>query len=83
LITAFLKPAEASTKVIPWYVVPTVGMSTLLWGVVWYGGLKMVMRYRGQELDVHRRPAIVQDEEDGEWVTKFEIIDHVWRTNGA
>lgn len=80
LITAFLRPSPPLKEVIPWWVVPAVGLSTLLWGFVWWCGLKMVMRYRGQELDVNRRPAIIQDDEDGEWVTKFEIIDHVWRT---
>jgi hypothetical protein len=37
------------------------------------------MRWRGQELKVTRKPCIVQDGENGEWVMRYEIIQHVWR----
>jgi hypothetical protein len=37
------------------------------------------MHWRGQQLNVTRKPYIVQDEENGEWVMRYEIIRHVWR----
>jgi hypothetical protein len=58
--------------------VPAIGLSALLWGVVWYGGLQLYMRWKGLQLTVTREPYIEQEEENGEWVMKYETVRHVW-----
>ncbi|KAK3059302.1 hypothetical protein LTS18_011172, partial [Coniosporium uncinatum] len=82
LFASFAKPGAVILHNIleyPWYLVPTIGLSSLLWGMVWWLGLKGSMRYRQKNLVVHRMPFIVQDEEDeGQWVQKAEIVDHEW-----
>jgi len=82
LFASFAKPGAVILHNIlsyPWYLVPTIGLSSLLWGMVWWLGLKGSMRYRQKSLVVHRTPFIVQDEEDeGQWVQKAEIVDHEW-----
>ncbi|MCJ1313553.1 hypothetical protein MMC25_007232 [Agyrium rufum] len=86
LITAFLRPSDSSYysyryQHIEWFLIPTIGLSTLTWGVIWFGGLQFVMWRRGQQLIVTRVPYIEQDEEDGEWVMRSEVIDHAWQSN--
>ncbi|KAF2690577.1 amino acid transporter [Lentithecium fluviatile CBS 122367] len=82
LITAFLTPPNhraRATSVMPNYVVPIVGLSSVLWGVIWWLGLKLVMKQRGQRLVVTRTPYCDKGDDKGEWVLRYEIIDHVWR----
>jgi Amino acid permease len=83
LVTAFLKPSATYKETYPWFLVPTIGISTLFWGMLWWVGLHLVMRWRGQQLKVTRKPYILQDEENGEWVMKYEIIRHVWKASIA
>jgi hypothetical protein len=73
---AFLKPGTMPSY--PYYLVPTIGLSTLLWGVIWWGGMKVYMRLTGRKLIVTRRPLIEQEEADGEWTMKYEIVKHRW-----
>jgi len=84
MITTFLRPqgriAVTSTAVC-WYVVPTIGISTIVWGLVWWLGLQLVMRQRGQRLEVTRRAYCEMSDEGGEWVLAYEIIDHVWKAD--
>jgi hypothetical protein len=58
--------------------VPTVGLSALLWGAIWWGGMNVYMRWAGLKLIVTRRPYIQQEEENGEWTVKYEIVKHRW-----
>jgi len=58
--------------------VPTIGLSALLWGVIWWGGMNVYMRWAGLKLIVTRRPYIQQEEENGEWTVKSEIVKHRW-----
>lgn len=84
LVTAFLNPPNRlarTTTAIPNYVVPTIGLSSVLWGVVWWLGLQLVMKQRGQRLVVTRTPFCDKGDDKGEWVLKYEIIDHVWRAD--
>ncbi|OCK89960.1 amino acid transporter [Cenococcum geophilum 1.58] len=91
MFATFAKPAADSpfsTKYqqYAWYLTPAVGMSSLLWGVVWWCGLKGVMRYRRKDLVVKRVPYIVQDcgpdgTDNGEWVQRAELVDHEWIAN--
>ena len=87
IITAFLQPADDSpfsygnNGNLQWYTVPAIGITSLLWGVVWWAGLHCIMWKRGQQLIVTRTPYCEKDGQDGEWVMKYEIIDHVWHAN--
>jgi len=74
-----LERGPAKDPAIPNFVVPTVGMSTIVWGVIWWLGLQLVMRQRGQRLVVTRHAYCDKSDEQGEWVLKYEIIDHVWK----
>ena len=84
LITPFLPLADDSpffsTK-IPSFVLPAIGLSSPLWGLLWFAGLHFIMWRRGQRLVIFREPHYERDEEDGEWVMKYETVDHVWRAN--
>ncbi|KAJ9664081.1 hypothetical protein H2201_005321 [Coniosporium apollinis] len=83
-VVSFVKPSAGSpfTSVaghVKWFIVPSVGISALLWGLIWFLGLKLVMWARGREIRVIRTPIIVPDV-DGQWVQKAELIDHGWYT---
>jgi hypothetical protein len=43
---------------IPWYIVPTIGLSSILSGLICYGGLKVEERRRGEILVNDRDPTI-------------------------
>ena len=58
--------------------IATIGLSSLTWGLIWFGGLHLVMWKRGQQLIVTRVAYVEQDEEDGEWVMPSEVIDFAW-----
>ncbi|KAF2442622.1 amino acid transporter [Karstenula rhodostoma CBS 690.94] len=84
LITAFLNPPNHQARtvsVMANYVMPAIGLSSILWGVIWWLGLQFVMKQRGQRLVVTRTPYCEKVDEKGEWVLKYEIIDHVWRAD--
>ncbi|KAF2202669.1 amino acid transporter [Delitschia confertaspora ATCC 74209] len=84
VVTAFLNPPGSlarTTSVMPNYVVPSIGLSTILWGVVWWLGLHLVMKQRGQRLVVTRSAFCDRPDDNGEWVLKYEIIDHVWKAD--
>jgi hypothetical protein len=40
--------------------------------------MKLYMRWAGLKLIVSRRPYIQQEEENGEWTVKYEIVKHRW-----
>lgn len=63
----------------PWYIVPTIGISSLLWGVVWWFGIKGLEWQRWRKLIVTRTPYVVQDQ-DGHYVQKAELVEHEWQT---
>ena len=89
LITAFLKPADNSPFAysqshIQWYILPAVGLSSLLWGPLWWGGLHLYQRVRGLTLVVTRVPHIEQEsgsggpDSQGEWVQRSEVVVRAW-----
>src|SRR5437868_5644902 len=82
MVTAFLKPRNEGRSTVPHFVVPTLGISAIFWGVIWWLGLHFVMRQRGQRLVVTRTPFVHKGDEKDEWVLKYEIIDHVWKAEG-
>ena len=82
LFASFAKPAAKSayTREIlgyEWWVLPMVGLSSLLWGVIWWFGLKGVEWHRRRKLVVTRTPYIEKDS-DGSYVQKAELVEHEW-----
>jgi Amino acid permease len=91
LIASFVPPGtgdanySASRASIPWYIVPAIGLSTLLWGLVWYGGLKVVEWQWGETLEVVREPTIEEfkwPNGESEWVLISEVIRQNWTIRG-
>lgn len=89
LVAAFIPPSKTSlysSKNLhyPWYIVPTIGLTSLTWGLVWYLGLRLVMFQRKKELVVTRRAYTVPDRAvPGQWVMKRELVSHEWHANIA
>ncbi|KAF2401731.1 amino acid transporter [Trichodelitschia bisporula] len=81
LVTAFLTPSGITHTGYPSVLVPAIGISAPLWGTLWWLGLKLVMRQRGQVLRVVREPFCVQEREDGEWVMKYEVLHQIWEVS--
>ena len=46
------------------YLVPSIGLSTLLWGVIWWTGLLIRGKILKRTLEVTRVPNIGPDEDD-------------------
>jgi amino acid transporter len=85
LCASYVPPASGSTFGVDiqgyaWYIVPTIGISSILWGVVWWFGLKGLEWQRRRQLVVTRTPYIERDE-DGGYVQKAELVEHDWITN--
>ncbi len=86
LFATYAKPSDSTPYSyavghIQWFLVPSIGLSTLAWGLLWYMGLKLVMVQKRKQLVVTRFPFIVQDEADpDQWVQKSELVDHEWHT---
>ncbi|KAI7718635.1 hypothetical protein KC353_g3633 [Hortaea werneckii] len=84
LVTAFLPPPpdspyHRSVTHIPWYIVPAIGITSPLWGLIWYLGILLRQRMIGRYLVVRREAYWEPDPQDpGEYVEKAEIIDHAW-----
>jgi amino acid transporter len=84
LVVSFVKPAEDSpysytNSKIQWFVIPTIGLSTLVWGLMWYGGLRFVMYRKMKDLVVTRLALVVPDNKvEGQFIQKAEIIRHEW-----
>ena len=83
---AFAKPSAGSpysyeVSHIQWFVVPCIGLSTLVWGLVWWFGLHLVMLRKVKELVVTRVVVTVPDEElSGQYRQDSEVIYHEWHT---
>ena len=80
-ITLFVRPSTDSPAYaineLSWIIIPAIGISTLLWGLGWFGGLHLVQRIRHRTLVVKTNPVVVELE-GGEWVQKAVIIEHTW-----
>ncbi|KAI9651585.1 MAG: hypothetical protein M1831_000596 [Alyxoria varia] len=86
MVTLFLTPSDRSyrssrvTKVQP-YVVPTIGLCTLLMGYAYYLVFaKLIPRLKKKNLVVERDPIIVRQggKPDGEWVVGVEVVEFWW-----
>jgi amino acid transporter len=83
-VVLFVKPPAGSPFTdeaghVKWFIVPSIGISALAWGSVWFLGLKSVMWSRGRVLTVTRTPVIGADA-DGQYVQKAELIEQEWHT---
>jgi len=86
LFAAFVGPTKASPYIrsiqgYPWWIIPTIGLSSLLCGVVWWLGLRGIQWYGRRELVVTRTPFLAQEDGD-QFVVKAELVTHEWRVRG-
>ncbi|KAK5685077.1 hypothetical protein LTS10_003152 [Elasticomyces elasticus] len=85
LVTAFLPPQRGSpyhqdVTGLPWYIVPAIGITAPLWGLLWYCGILIRERLIGRHLVVSRAAFWEPDPDDpGEYVEFAEIIHHAWQ----
>lgn len=84
LVTIFAPPSASSPFFSnTWYVVPAVGISAPLWGLLWWAVIKLWSRSTATELVVHRVPNVEEDEEDpGQYILVAEVVDHAWVVQG-
>jgi amino acid transporter len=80
VFAAFVKPAGTSpfaekVTLYAWVLVPAIGLSSLLWGVIWWFGLEFA-QWKGRfRIEVSRRPYLDKDSE-GNYVQRVELVDH-------
>ena len=84
-IAAFVPPKEGSPFLteVKWYVIPTVSLSLLFLGYVYYLGLAYAIpRFfkKGKQLVADREAIIVR--ENGEYVQFLEIVETAWEAKG-
>ena len=89
LISAFLliapfvppKPGSPFLSAIPWYIVPTVGLSALIVGFVYYLSLIYVVPplFKDDKVLISDREAVIVTENE-EYVMYMEIVDSRWVT---
>jgi amino acid transporter len=80
VFAAFAKPgitSPFSEKVTGyvWFLVPTIGLSSLLWGVIWWFGFELPQWKGRYRFHVSRTPYLDQDS-DGNYVQRVELIEH-------
>ncbi|OCK75207.1 amino acid transporter [Lepidopterella palustris CBS 459.81] len=80
LFALFVKPAADSpfsqdSTGYPWFLVPAIGLTSLLWGVVWWLGLEFAQWSGHFRILVTRRPYLVKDGE-GNYVQVVELVEH-------
>ncbi|KAL8786036.1 MAG: hypothetical protein Q9213_003019 [Squamulea squamosa] len=86
IVGVFITPSEKSpfshaTTGVRHYIVPTVGLGTLLIGYTYYLVFaKLIPRWRKKVLIVEREPIIVRQggRLDGEWVQILEVVEFWW-----
>lgn len=84
LFAAFAPPAPSSAfskenSGLQWYIVPVIGISTLLWGLLWWFGIQ-VMSWKWQRRLVTTRVLniIVDKDDPGQHIVVAEVVDHAW-----
>jgi amino acid transporter len=89
LIAAFVPPSESSpysykNAGIKWYLVPCIGLSAPLWGLVWYAGLSTYLRFSPYDLVVDRSAFWMKDpDNEEEYIQRAEIINHIRQPRDA
>ena len=83
-VAAFVPPSRdspffRSVTGVPWYVLPAIGISAPLWGIVWYCGFRLYERVTHTELNIIRKPIIAPDSKcPAQYVQKMELISLWW-----
>lgn len=69
---------DESVTGLPWYVVPTIGITSPFWGILWYWGFNFREKRRKRHLFVSRQAYWARDPlcED-EYVQQAELIAHI------
>lgn len=84
LICAFVPPSAGSPYApklagINWYIVPTIGLSSPLWGLIWYYGFMAYQRWIKWDLQVDRTAFWMKDPDNpDEYVQRAEVVSHFW-----
>lgn len=84
LICAFIPPSFGSPYApklagIKWYIVPTIGLSSPLWGLLWYHCFMAYQRWTKWDLQVERKAFWMADPDDAdEYVQRAEVVSHFW-----
>lgn len=76
-VTFKKSPFYWSVAQYPTWLIAIIGITSLLWGTVWWGGLKLYERNTKKTLDVKRIPYLVQDD-DMNWIQKVELVIQNW-----
>jgi amino acid transporter len=74
-------PWSSEATGVTWYLIPTIGLTVPLWGVIWYFGLRGVMAYRGKDLVIRRDP--VTEPDGDEWKMISEHITQEWHVRST
>lgn len=71
-------PFDESVTKLAWYVVPTIGITSPFWGILWYWGFNFREKRRKRHLFVSRQAYWARDPffED-EYVQQAEVVAHV------
>jgi amino acid transporter len=83
LIAVFIPPSEGSpysykNAGVKWYLVPCIGLSAPLWGLVWYAGLSTYLSFSPYDLLVERFAFWMKDpDNEEEYIQRAEIISHI------
>ncbi|MCJ1366744.1 hypothetical protein MMC16_005874 [Acarospora aff. strigata] len=79
MTVAPLVPSYDIITSIPWYVVPTVGLSSFILGVGYFAVFRYVIpQINGKQPVVERLP-VVDCNEKGGWVLRYEIMEFEWQ----
>lgn len=79
LFTAFKQPEFNFSPELRWWIIPSIGLSSLTWGTIWWLGLHLVMLKRMKELVVNRFTLVVPDPDcPGEYLQDSEVIRREW-----
>jgi amino acid transporter len=84
LVSAFIPPSSGSPYApklagIQWYIIPTIGLSSPLWGLLWYYGFMGYQKWSGWDLQVDRTAFWMKDPDNpDEYVQRAEVVTHFW-----
>ena len=72
-------PFSTKGSGVRWYIVPVIGLSTPVWGVIWWLGLRIKGWRWQRRLEVPGVANLVAHADDpGQYIMVDEIVDHAW-----
>ena len=84
LVCAFVPPSTGSPYApkqagIKWYIIPTIGLSSPLWGLIWYYAFMLYQRQSKWDLQVDRQAFWMKDPDNPEeYIQRAEVVSHFW-----